>query len=98
MIPKSVLFLFSSNTTPTYEQDVLNVLAAPEGALYHFRYRQAWLNTLALEKWGQLDGTKVIVNFSLQQQAEFHDPALLPVRSGAVKSTEIVGEFYLVQF
>lgn len=37
------LHLFSSNIRPLYEQDVIDLLAAPGGSLYRFRYEHKYL-------------------------------------------------------
>lgn len=93
-----LLYLFSSNIRPLYEQDILDLIAAPDDYVYQFRYEDKWINQAARDAWGDLKGTTVLVHFSLQQPARYHDPALIPVRLGSVVETQIVGNVYVVRF
>ncbi|MFL5958650.1 MAG: hypothetical protein ACJ75G_00080 [Gaiellaceae bacterium] len=99
MSDQSVLYLFSSNIRPLYEQDILDVLAAPAGALYQFRYEKRWIEEASREGWLSLPaGTPVLVHFSLQQLARYHDPVLFPIRRGTAKRTFAEGEALFVEF
>jgi hypothetical protein len=83
---------------PLYEQDILDVLAAPEGLRYRFRYLRRYLNEAALAGWNSLADTSVLVFFSLQQQAKYHDPIFFPIRRGVVEKTSVEAQFYFVEF
>src|SRR3954452_5601479 len=103
------LYLFSSNQSPRYAQDVIDLLAYPEGSHYTFRYDAKYVEGFdpahphtpvpgtTLDSWSDLKrttkkaGAKVIVIFSIQQAAKFHDPAFLPVRLGEVVETDTIG-------
>jgi hypothetical protein len=65
------LYLFSSNQSPLYAQDILNVLGAPVGHPYTFRYDAKYLSEGLREGWAGLKGTRAVVVFSLQQRARF---------------------------
>jgi len=95
---KPWLYLFSSDQSPLYAQDILNVLAAPAGYLYTFRYDASYINETARTQWGNLRGTVVVVVFSLQQRARYQQPAFIPVRLGRVLSTSREGESFFVVF
>jgi hypothetical protein len=96
---QQVLYLFSSNIRPLYEQDILDVLAAPTGALYQFRYEKRWIGPDSGAGWLTLPaGTPVLVNFSMQQQARYHDPVFFPIRRGTVKQTFAEGDALFVEF
>ncbi|HTQ69648.1 MAG TPA: hypothetical protein VMI13_13250 [Solirubrobacteraceae bacterium] len=101
-MPKSEwLYLFSSNASPQYAQDVLNVLALAPGQEYTFRYGERWVHERAQEEWLSLSdhgGVRVLVCFSLQQQAQFQDACFLPVRLGRAARSEIIGSQYFVTF
>jgi hypothetical protein len=102
------LYLFSSNRSPLYAQDILNVLAAPAGARYQFRYDIAYVENVPLDdggeatasSWQQIEpGTPVLVLFSLQQQAKYFEPVFIPIRRGEViKHPYIFGSRLFVEF
>lgn len=92
------LYLFSSDRSPLYEQDILNVLAAPSGSIYTFRYDERYLEAGTRGEWGDLEGTTVVVLFSIQQEAQYHEPAFIPVRRGTVVRTRAVGSRLFVDF
>jgi hypothetical protein len=98
------LYLFSSNQSPQYVQDVVNVLASPEGAHYTFRYGHEHLTPFTRDQWLALKptetdlGARVLVIFSIQQTAKFVAPVFLPVRFGHVVATDVVGTRYYVTF
>jgi hypothetical protein len=97
---KEALFLFSSNMRPLYEQDTLNVLAAPSGLTCRFRYRRKYLSEELAERWGDgLQGLTCIAHFSLQQPLQYHDAVVFPIRSGIVThATKEAGDVYLLEF
>jgi hypothetical protein len=101
MTDARALYLFSSNIRPLYEQDVLNVLAAPAGLSYRFRYRKGYLSPELAEAWDNetLKDRTCIIHFSLQQPNQYHDAVLFPVRLGSVtRATREAGDIYLVEF
>jgi hypothetical protein len=92
------LFLFSSDQSPLYTQDVLNVLGAPAGHHHTFRYEQQYLGAGVADAWADLRDRRVLVVFSLQQHARYHAPAFIPIRFGRVVATSREGEHYFVEF
>lgn len=97
-VSQSCLYLFSSNQSQLYAQDILNVLAAPEGHPYTFRYDAKYVAENLREAWTTLQDTPVVVLFSLQQKARFQAPAFIPIRSGYVLRTHREGDSYFVEF
>jgi hypothetical protein len=94
------LYLFTSSIRELYIADAINLLAAPKGALYRFRYEGKYLDNDTREQWdgeGLVD-KQVAINFSLQHPAEFHPAMFIPLRTGEVASTEVEGEAYIVYF
>lgn len=99
MTEPQLLFLFSSNIRPLYEQDVLDVLAAPSGAVYRFRYENRWIEPDSRERWLNLGtDTEVLVHYSLQQRARYHEPILIPIRRGGIRQTFAEGGTLFVEF
>ena len=93
------LYLFSSNQSPLYAQDILDVLAAPDGLHYTFRYDAKYVEDATAAAWNTLaPGTGVLVIFSIQQKARFHPAAFLPVRIGELIDAHTVGSRYFVKF
>jgi hypothetical protein len=99
--PDQVLYLFSSNSRPLYEQDVLNLLAAPIGYAYSFRYRRRWVAENLRPDWeaNSLVGRRVLVHFSLQQPNQYLPTVLVPFRVGTVARTSVdAGDILMIQF
>lgn len=93
------LYLFSSNQSPLYVQDILDVLAAPDGLHYTFRYDAKHVEDATAAAWNTLaPKTRVLVVFSIQQKARFHPAAFLPVRMGELVDAHTVGSRYYVRF
>jgi hypothetical protein len=100
MAADGILYLFSSNIRPLYEQDVLNVLAAPTGLRYRFRYGRDRISDDVATTWGpSLIGTSCLINFSLQQPNEYQEAVFFPIRLGTVLRAEReAGDLYLLEF
>jgi hypothetical protein len=93
------LYLFSSNRSPLYSQDILNVLAAPDGLHYKFRYDEEYVEDATAQAWETLQaGTRVLVVFSLQQAARFQPAVFMPIRLGKLVRTWKLGTRYFVEF
>lgn len=99
MAERQVLFLYSSNIRPLYEQDILDLLAAPTGHIYRFRYL-GWkcVASDVEQSWNDLQGTPVLVHFALQQESQYHDPGFIPVRRGEVVLTQRLGDINIIEF
>lgn len=97
---EEALYLFSSNIRPLYAQDILNVLAAPSGISYTFRYERRYVVESLASTWNEtLVGRKALIHFSLQQHARYHDPVFFPIRIGWVHQAQRLGEdIYLLEF
>jgi hypothetical protein len=93
-----ILYLFSSNIRPLYEQDILDLLAAPRGQLYQFRYDEEYIAAGTLREWEKLQGRTALVHFSLQQEAEYQPAAFFPVRKGQISRTFSLGSVAVVEF
>lgn len=91
------LYLFSSNQSRLYEQDILDVIAAPKGTLRQFRYFERHLSPTIKSNVSALEGRRALIHFSLQQEEEYHDPVVLPVRWASVYNAEMVGDVLMLQ-
>lgn len=93
-----LLYLYSSNIRPLYEQDILDLLAAPAETHYQFRYDERYLNPQARDSWASLTGTPVLIHYSLQQRARYHDAVFIPVRRGTVVEARQFGRLHVLTF
>lgn len=93
-----LVYSFSSNQSPLYIQDVLDLLALPLGARHQFRYFDKWIEETARMQWAHLEGRQILLHFAIQQLARFHQPAFIPIRLGTVRRTERVGSIYVLEF
>lgn len=99
------LHLFSSNIRELYVTDAVELLAAPAGFVYQFRYQEEHIQDDARGMWsgasvtkGGLAGTPVAVYYSMQHAANFHPAAYLPLRFGEVVDAFVEGKTYIVRF
>lgn len=99
MVPEC-LHLFTSSIRELYIADAINVLAAPVGSIYRFRYDGKYLDANTRERWKRehLISSPVIVHFSLQHPADFHPAVFIPLRRGKVTKTLVEGDTYIVYF
>jgi hypothetical protein len=92
-----ILYLFSSNQSRLYEQDILDVLAAPAGTLRQFRYFERYVSQTFRANVSELEGKVALLHFSLQQEEQYHEPVVIPVRWATVHSAALVGDVYAIQ-
>lgn len=94
------LHLFTSNIRELYTRDSLDLLAAPDGYIFRFRYQKQHVEagTELLWRTGGLLGRSVAVYFSFQHSANFHPAAYLPLRKGIIERVEVSGSTYIVDF
>jgi len=92
-----ILYLFSSNQSRLYEQDILDVLAAPLGTLRQFRYFERYVSPTLRANISELEGRVALLHFSLQQEEQYHEPVVIPVRWATVHSAALIGDVYAIQ-
>jgi hypothetical protein len=97
---EQVLYLFSSNIRRLYEQDILDVIAEPPGIIHRFRFKPHYVAPEAQGGWHQLAAmnTPVLLNFSLQHPAAYHEAAFVPVRRGTVTKAYEDAGIHIVEF
>jgi hypothetical protein len=91
-----ILYLFSSNIRPLYEQDILDLLAHPKGTLFRFRYFKRYVSPELTANPGAVVGMSALVHFSIQDPGQYHEPAFIPVRWAKICATEDVGDVLLL--
>lgn len=96
----TTIFLFSSNIRRQYEQDVINVVAAPVGCVFRFRYDHKYVAPELRLKWrdNQLVRRSVVVVYSIQQPAAYHPAAYVPVRRGMITRSFEDGSILVIEF
>lgn len=95
------LHLFTSNIRELYISDAIDLLAAPEGIHYRFRYEAKYISEETRALWEHdkgLHGHPTAVHFSLQHPAGFHPAVFIPLRQGEVVRTLVEGNTYVVYF
>src|SRR5262245_42118338 len=94
------LCLFSSNIRPQYEQDIIDVAAAPRGHIFRFRYEIKYVADTVRDEWesNKLIERNVLVVYSIQQPQGYHPPAFVPIRKGRVVRTRRDGSVFYIDF
>lgn len=95
----TTLCLFSSNIRPQYEQDIIDVAAAPSGHIVRFRYETRYVDDQIRQDWStnKLVGRSALVLYSIQQPQNYHPPAFVPVRHATIASSAIEGSVCVVE-
>jgi hypothetical protein len=99
--PLRWVHLFTSTIRELYITDAIDLLAAPKGAHYRFRYEAKYLDEELRQLWDGkpgISGFPIAVHFSLQHPAEFHKAVFLPLRRGEVVATVVEGDTYVIYF
>lgn len=94
------LCLFSSNIRPQYEQDIIDLAAAPAGHIFRFRYESKYIAEAVRDNWesNKLVNASVLLIYSIQQPQGYHQPAFLPIRKGQVVRSRRDGSVFFIDF
>lgn len=100
MAHDELLYLFSSDQSERYAQDILNILGQPRGSMCRFRYDMRWVEEKARDalKANALGGQRGLVCFSTQHPAKYTPAAFVPVRMVVVTKSESVGNHLFIHF
>jgi hypothetical protein len=92
------LFFASSDARQRYAEDVLTVVAMPEGGVFQFRYDSRYVSTdvHALIASGDIAGKQAIVAFV--GRVETVDAFVMPIRIATVLSAEEIAEALVFRF
>ena len=99
------LLFFTSNARSRYIQDTLNIVALPEGVLYHFRYDEKWVN-IDQNQLSELKNKRILVVFAdthlfdgnNRVQKEIEEYQYYPLRFGELFDTYKQGSIIHVYF
>lgn len=96
----ATIFLLSSNIRRQYEQDIVDVAAAPAGGVFRFRYDEKYVSPNLRIPWqkDELKHRDVLVLYSIQQPADYHPAAYVPVRRGKVIRSFAEGSILVIEF
>jgi hypothetical protein len=94
------LHLFTGTSRQLFVQDVLNLLASPNGLHYRFRYSTDLLPVDVCDPWAanELGQRSVIVYHVISQEYQYHNAAYLPLRIGTVVETSTLGRTHSIVF
>jgi hypothetical protein len=93
----SVVYLYSSNQARLYEQDILDVMAAPRGGLRQFRYFERYLSSELKSHPAAFIDKPALIHFSLQQEEQYHPAVVMPVRWATIRDIAVNGDVYTLQ-
>jgi hypothetical protein len=95
-----LFYLFSSDQTVRYAQDIIDVLGAPKGRRFRFRYDERHVEAEARAHIDDdsLKGARGLVVFASQHPAMYAPAAFVPIRFIDVASSERVGTHLFVEF
>jgi hypothetical protein len=95
-----LLYLFSSDQTVRYAQDIIDVLGAPKGRRFRFRYDERHVEAKARAHIdeGRLTGARGLVVFASQHPAMYAPAAFIPIRFIDVAGAERVGTHLFIEF
>lgn len=94
-----MLLCISSAAMPRYKQDILRALAMPSGARLQFRYNMRWVAQALHDrtKANSLKGQEACIAY-IDQSPGDKIPGIAPVRAATILSTEVQGDFCVVEF
>lgn len=95
----TMLLCISSAAMPRYKQDILRALAMPVGARLQFRYNLRWVAQALHDrtKSDSLKGLEACIAYIDQSLSE-KPPDIAPIRAATILSTEVQGDFCVVEF
>ena len=73
------------------------MLAAPAGTLRQFRYFERYVSQTFRNNAAELEGRVALLHFSLQQEEQYHEPVVIPVRWATVQGADLIGDVYTIQ-
>jgi hypothetical protein len=101
-----MLYLFSSNSSDLYIQDILNVLALPDSALYPFRYNDEWCASELKDRTAikSFEGAQALIVLVIQPRGgnphnfDDNDVQFYPLRLAKIRKLELDGSVLRTQF
>lgn len=92
--------LFSSESNIQYKKDIYNVIAAPQNALYRFRYKSKYIDESLLPdiKNNKLIGSQVLILYRSNSDQANVEPFMVPIRWGVIEETFFISEICIITF
>ena len=95
--------LFTSDYRPRYTNDVLSVLALPEGLEFQFRYEQKYIDHTLIhrvsENKNSIIGTKILIAFRSTVHLDGQDNVfIVPIRWATLVDVIRITDFYILRF
>ncbi len=98
----AVAVLFSSDSTPQYEKDIFNVIAAPINGEYRFRYKKEYIdvNLLNQLKDKLQPGTRILIAFRTNSadKDKHIEPFIVPIRWAEIDAIEEIDKIVIFKF
>lgn len=99
---QAVAVLFSSDSTPQYEKDIFNVIAAPYNGEYRFRYKKEYIDVNLLNHLRETlqPGARVLIAFrtnSADKKAHI-DPFMVPIRWAEIDAIKEIDKIIIIKF
>lgn len=98
----AVAVLFSSDSTPQYEKDIFNVIAAPKNGEYRFRYKKEYIDVNLLNQLTEKlqPGARVLIAFHTNSADENKhiDPFIVPIRWAEIDAIEEIDRIVIFKF
>lgn len=99
---QTVAVLFSSDSTPQYEKDIFNVIAAPINGEYRFRYKKEYIDVNLLNhlKEKLQPGARVLIAFRTNSADKNTpvDPFMVPIRWAEIDNLEEIDKIVIIKF
>ena len=90
------ILALSSGARKRYREDILRVMAQPNGALIDFRYLEKWVSDEIVESRGSLASVPEFAVLAYLQTKP--DIQIVPIRAAKVESIEIFANLWIFRF
>lgn len=96
------LVLFSSESTPQYEKDILNVLALPEEGKYRFRYKKEYIDHSIISDLNKSSLVRRKILIAFRSNSTSNNPKvqhfMVPIRWAILEKVKIQDTFVVFYF
>ena len=96
----NIFTLFSSDSSPQYKKDVLNVIAAPFNSEYRFRYKKEYIEEQAEVnlKDKKTKGQWALIVFRTNSDKKDIEPFMVPIRWCKIKEIDYENDICIITF
>jgi hypothetical protein len=97
-----MFYLFSSDSTPRYKTDILDVLCYPERHIFRFRYQDQYVSDEVKQLVGKKKPPKnesgIIIYAEVQSKGPYREFDFYPIRQVTIERVFVKGSIYYVDF